>query len=150
MRLYFFCLIQLLIVFPISNIFAGDRELVTFEIVGFEIPKSLTNQPGDPLNGKRIVTDNTNATCLICHSMPIPEQPNHGNLAPDLNRVGSKFTAGELRLRLVNPKSFNPETIMPAYYRISGLTMVQGKYLGETIYSAQDIEDAIAYLLSLN
>ena len=38
---------------------------------------------------------------------------------------------------------------MPAYYRVDGLTRVQPQYQGRTIYSAQDIEDAIAFLLTL-
>ena len=128
---------------------AGDRQLVPFEIVGMKIPEPLTDIPGNPEIGKRIVTDASNATCLICHPMPIPEQPDNGNMAPDLAGVGSRYSAGELRLRIVDPKVINPETIMPAYYRLSGFTRVQPKYAGQTVYSAQDVEDAIAYLLTL-
>lgn len=132
-----------------ANVAAGDRELEPFEIVGLEIPEPLTDNPGDPINGKRIVTDATNATCLICHPMPIPEQPDAGNLAPDLTGVGSRYTAAELRLRIVDPKVVNPDTIMPAYYRLSGFTRVQPEFAGQTVYGAQDVEDAIAYLLTL-
>ena len=54
-----------------------------------------------------------------------------------------------LRLRLVDPKVINPDTPMPAYYKVEGLYRVEGEYRGKPIYSAQDVEDVIAYLLTL-
>ena len=123
--------------------------VVAYEIVNFAIPAPLTDIPGDEERGWTIVQNTANATCLICHSMPMPWQPDHGNLAPDLAGVGSRYNAAELRLRLVDPKALNPDTIMPAYYQAQGLNRVQEKYLGQTIYSAQDIEDVIAFLLTL-
>jgi len=137
------------LVFLPSALSAEDSGLVKFIIVDHEIPQPLTSEPGDPAKGKKIVTDASNATCLICHAMPIPEQPDHGNLAPDLTGIGSRYTAGQLRLRIVNPKAFNPDTIMPAYYRNSGFTRVLGEFAEKTVYSAQDVEDVIAYLLTL-
>ena len=125
------------------------QPVVKFEIVGKTIPKPLTDQPGDPVRGKRVVTDASNSTCLICHQMPLPEQPDQGQIAPPLDGIGGRYTAAELRLRLVNPKLLTPDTMMPAYYRVDGLTRVQPQYQGRTIYSAQDIEDAIAFLLTL-
>ena len=47
------------------------------------------------------------ATCLICHAMPIPEEPNHGTIGPPLAGVGARRTAGELRLRLVDATRVN-------------------------------------------
>jgi sulfur-oxidizing protein SoxX len=123
--------------------------VVAYEIIDFAIPEPLTEIPGDIERGWTIVQDTANATCLICHSMPMPWQPDQGNLAPDLAGVGSRYNAAELRLRLVDPKALNPFTIMPAYYQVQGLSRVQEKYLGKTIYSAQDIEDVIAFLLTL-
>ncbi len=123
--------------------------VVAYEIVDFAIPEPLTEVPGDVERGWTIVQNAANATCLICHAMPMPWQPDHGNLAPDLTGVGNRYNAAELRLRLVDPKVLNPFTIMPAYYQIQGFTRVQEKYVGKTIYSAQDIEDVIAYLLTL-
>ena len=125
------------------------QELVPFEIIDFAIPEPLAEVPGDPVRGLAIVIDATNATCLICHTMPIPDQPDQGNLAPDLAGVGSRYTGAELRLRLVNAKFLNPDTIMPAYYWLEGLVRVQEQYAGQTVYGPQDIEDVIAYLLTL-
>lgn len=128
---------------------AAAAELVPYRIEGLEIPEPLTDTPGDPARGGRIVRDAANATCLICHALPIPEEPDPGNIGPPLAGVGSRYTAGELRLRLVDPKVINPDTPMPAYYKVEGLYRVEGEYRGKPIYSAQDIEDVIAYLLTL-
>jgi sulfur-oxidizing protein SoxX len=109
----------------------------------------LTDVPGDPARGLAIVRDATNATCLICHAMPIPQEPNHGNLGPPLEGVGDRYTQGELRLRVVDAKVLNPDTIMPAYFRSEGLYRVDAPYAGKTIYTAQEIEDVVAYLMTL-
>jgi len=120
-----------------------------YEIVDFAIPEPLTDNPPDPFRGWQIVRDAGNASCLICHPMPIPEEPNHGNIAPDLTGVGERYTEGELRLRLVDPKALNPNTIMPSYFQLEGLNRVEEEYVGQTIYSAQDVEDVVAYLMTL-
>jgi sulfur-oxidizing protein SoxX len=122
---------------------------VAYEIVGDGIPEPLTDQPGDPVRGEIIVRDARNATCLICHTMPIPDEPDQGNIGPDLAGVGDRYTAAQLRLRLVDPKILNPYTVMPAYYSLRNLNRVQALYAGQTVYSAQDIEDVVAYLLTL-
>jgi sulfur-oxidizing protein SoxX len=81
--------------------------------------------------------------------MPIAEVPAFGNLGPPLVGVASRLSEPQIRLRLVNPKRINPETIMPAYHRAEGLTRVAEKYRGRPILSAQEIEDVVAYLLTL-
>ncbi len=120
-----------------------------YEIVDFAIPNSLTGAAGDPERGKRIVRDASNATCLICHALPIEGEPDPGNIGPPLDGVGSRYTAGELRLRLVEPQFLNPETVMPSYYRSDGLHRVAAEYEGKTVYGASEIEDVIAYLVTL-
>ena len=120
-----------------------------FTLEGSEIPDSLTGVAGDPVRGERIVRDADNATCLICHALPIADEPDPGDIGPPLHGVGSRYTAGELRLRLVAPKHLNPDTVMPSYYRRDGLNRVAADYDGQTIYTAEEIEDVIAYLLTL-
>ena len=78
----------------------ADPALRAYEIVGDAIPKSLTGVPGDPARGRAIVVKRE-ATCLLCHSGPFPEQRFQGDLSPDLTGVGSRWSGGELRLRLV-------------------------------------------------
>ncbi len=124
-------------------------EFVHFQVEEFSIPVPLTSVPGNAARGERIVRDASNATCLICHDIPIPGEPDPGNIGPSLDGVGSQYTAGELRLRLVAPKALNPDTVMPSYYKIEGLNRVGEEFRGKSIYDAQEIEDVIAYLLTL-
>ena len=54
-----------------------------------------------------------------------------GNLAPDLAGVGSRWCEGQLRLRMVDARRLNPDTIMPAYYRVDGLERVAPAFRGK-------------------
>ena len=105
--------------------------------------------PGNAIKGERIVRDRDKVTCLVCHSIPISNEPDPGDIGPSLHGVGSRYSPGELRLRLVDPKLLNPETVMPSYFTREGLNRVATDYQGKTIYTAQEIEDVIAYLLTL-
>ena len=129
---------------------ADGAKLVKFEIKdGMSIEKSLTGKPGDAKKGRALSINRKKGNCLACHQMPIPEQPFHGNVGPELVDVGANYSAGELRLRLVNSKVINEDTIMPAFYRNDGYNRVLKKFKGKTILSAQEVEDIIAYLLTL-
>ena len=113
------------------------------------MPQPLTSEPGDPARGRAIVANRTVGLCLLCHSAPIPEERFQGNLAPSLAGAGSRATPAQLRLRIVDASRLNPDTIMPPYFRLDGLTRVAKTYQGKTILSAQQIEDVVAYLASL-
>ena len=86
--------------------------------------------------------------CLLCHSGPFPEERFQGDLAPDL-RNAARLTEGEIRQRIVDPTKANPQSIMPAYYKSEGLARVAPAYRGKTILTAEQIEDIVAYLLTL-
>ncbi len=129
---------------------AQAEELVKFEIVGGDrIDLSLTGQVGDPANGRKIAINRKLGNCLACHVLPIPEQPFHGEVGPDLSGVGGNLSEGEIRLRIVNPKVVNPDTIMPAFYRNDGFERVLKKFQGKTMLSAQQVEDVVAYMMTL-
>ena len=130
---------------------AGAAEVAeyTVDTSNYSIAKSLTGQPGDPVNGKAVAIDRRKGNCLSCHVMPIPEQPFHGAIAPPLTGVGSRYDAGQLRLRVVDPKVLNPNTIMPAFHRVAGLHRVLPDFEGKPILSAQEVEDVVAYLATI-
>lgn len=87
--------------------------------------------------------------CLLCHAVPETGARFMGNLGPPLSGVGSRLSAGQLRLRIVDTQRLNPDSIMPSYYRTEGLAQVAEAYRGKTVLTAQQIEDTVAYLVSL-
>jgi sulfur-oxidizing protein SoxX len=113
-----------------------------------EIPTSLTGAKGDPVRGRAIVANRQVGLCLLCHSGPFPEERFQGNLAPDL-RSAARLSEGEIRQRIVDPRRSNPDSIMPAYYDTSGRTRVAPSFQGKTLLNAEQIEDIVAYLLTL-
>jgi sulfur-oxidizing protein SoxX len=126
------------------------QELVKFNIVGGNsIPDSLTGKAGDPVKGRAVAIHRKKGNCLACHTMPTPEQPYHGEVGPELNGVAGRLSEGEIRLRIVNPKYANPGTIMPAFYRNDGLHRVAKKWQGKTMLTAEEVEDVVAYLMTL-
>ena len=121
----------------------------SYKVVGDAIPQSLTGQPGDPVRGRAIVANRSVGLCLLCHSGPIPEERFQGTLAPSLAGAGARSTPAQLRLRLVDAARLNPDTIMPPYYRLDGLTRVAKNFDGKPILTAEQIEDVVAYLATL-
>lgn len=119
-------------------------------VMGDSIVESLSASPGDPIRGRAIVASRQTGLCLLCHSGPFPEERFQGNLAPELGASVARLNAGQLRARIVDASRFNPNTIMPAYYRSDNLSRVAPKFAGQTILNGQEIEDVIAFLLSLN
>ena len=128
---------------------ASAADLVKYQINNDAIATSLTEKVGDPVNGKKLATNRKKGNCLACHSMPIPEQAFHGNIGPDLKGISSRYSEGELRLRIVNPKVLNSDTIMPAFYKADGFNRVMKKFAGKTIITAQEVEDIVTYLMTL-
>jgi L-cysteine S-thiosulfotransferase len=128
---------------------AGAEPLPPYQIVGDAIPAPLIDTPGDAGRGRAIVINRRVGLCLLCHSGPFPEEKLQGNLAPDLAGTGARWSVGQLRLRIVDARRLNPETIMPPYYRIEGLDRVAPAFRDKPIFSAQQIEDVVAFLATL-
>jgi L-cysteine S-thiosulfotransferase len=120
-----------------------------YTVVGDAIPASLTGTPGDPVRGKATVASRQTGLCLLCHSAPLPEEKFQGTIGPDLKGAGSRNTEGQLRLRIADSRVVNPDTIMPAYYRLDGLNQVAPAFRGKTVLTAEQIEDVVAFLMTL-
>jgi L-cysteine S-thiosulfotransferase len=118
-------------------------------IVADTIPAPLSSAPADPTRGRAIVLDRANGNCLICHQVPEPGETFQGDLGPDLKGIGARLTAAQMRLRLVDQSRLNPVTLMPPFYRTEGLIRVAPKFAGQPVLKAGEIEDVIAYLVSL-
>ena len=121
----------------------------TLQVTGDAVMQSLTGSAGDPARGRAIITDRQKGFCLLCHSGPFSEEPLQGNLAPSLAGAGSRWNKGQLRLRLMDNKRINPESIMPAYHRIEGLNRVGPTWRDRPILNAAEIEDVLAFLMGL-
>lgn len=118
-------------------------------VVGDGIPEALEGRVGDAVRGRAIVASRQQGLCLLCHSGPFPEERFQGQLAPDLAGAGSRWSVPQLRLRLVDPRRLNPDSIMPAYHRTQGLTRVARAWEGRPLLDAQQIEDVVAWLATL-
>jgi L-cysteine S-thiosulfotransferase len=113
------------------------------------IPGSLTGTKGDPARGRAIVANRQVGLCLLCHSGPFPDERFQGNLAPDLRGAGARWSEGQLRLRIVDSSRINPASIMPAYHRTEGLVRVAPAWRGKPVLTAEQIEDVVAFLMTL-
>ena len=126
---------------------ADAQQLRAYEVVGDSIPAPLTGRAGDASRGRALVVDRS-STCILCHSGPFPETRFQGDLAPSLAGAGSRWSEGQLRLRLVDASRLNAATIMPSYYRVEGLMRVAPAWRDKPVLSAEQIEDIVAYLAS--
>jgi sulfur-oxidizing protein SoxX len=125
-------------------------EPVSYEIVDEAIPTSLTGSSGDADKGREAFINRKLGNCLGCHAVTeLEAEPFHGEVGPPLDGVGDIYSEGELRLRVAYAKAVNPDTIMPGFYTTDGLHRVAEKFQGKTILTAEQVEDIVAYLLTL-
>jgi len=131
---------------------ASATSLQSYAVVGDAIEKSLTGEPGDASRGAGLIQERHKSLCVLCHAGPFPDPHLQGTLAPDLTGVGARLSAGQLRLRIVDMKRLNPDSIMPTYYGIvtnSNDTRVAEGWRGKPVLTAGEIEDLVAYLQAL-
>lgn len=123
---------------------------VDWQVEDYEIKQPLAGLTGAAERGRAIAGDQYRGNCVACHQLPIPEQPFHGNLGPPLAGIASRQSVGMIRLHVVDQTRFNPETVMPGYYRRpSQLNRIAPELQGRTFLTAQEIEDVVAYLATL-
>ena len=127
----------------------GGADLVPYRVDGDRIDAPLGGHPGDPARGRALMLDQRTSTCLLCHAGPFPEQRFQGTIGPSLDAVGDRLTPAQIRLRLVDATSVNPETLMPRFYAVTGLNRVAPAYAGRPVLDADQIEDLVAFLSTL-
>ena len=119
-----------------------------YRISGDGISAPLTTAMPDAERGRKILVSRE-SNCILCHAAPETGERFYGNLGPPLSGVGRRLTAAQMRARIIDPLFFNKESIMPAYFRVEGLHRVAETYRGKPVLNAEQIEDVIAYLLTL-
>ena len=130
---------------------AQTSALRTYRVADDAIAASLTGQAGDAMRGAQLLAQRQKSLCVLCHSGPFPDTHLQGTIAPDLTGVGSRLSAAQLRLRIVDMRRLNPQSIMPSYYAVvveSG-ARVAASWRGKPLLDADEIEDLVAYLQTL-
>ena len=125
---------------------------VNFTVVGDGIPSPLGAAPGDAARGRAIVVNRSLGLCLLCHSGPFdrtPEERAQGNLSGSLAGVGSRYSAAQLRLRIADAKRLNAASLMPSFHRSEGVQRVGAAWQGQPVLNAQQVDDVVAFLLTL-
>jgi len=127
------------------------QSLVKFEVKDGGIATSLTGKRGDVQKGRQVVLNRLLGNCLACHEVTaLKNEPYHGNTGPTLDGVATRLSPAQMRLRIVDPTKVNPDTMMPPFYRIEGLNRVMPQFQGKPILTAEQVEDVIAFLETLN
>ncbi|MBY6158576.1 sulfur oxidation c-type cytochrome SoxX [Pseudooceanicola nitratireducens] len=129
---------------------------VVFDEYG-AVAKSLTGVPGDPAKGAEVMASKKIGNCVACHAVAqLSETPFHGEVGPELSWTGEARSEAELRGILVNSKKTFEGTVMPAYYKTTGFirpgegfTKKPAQEPLPPLLSAQQIEDTIAFLMTL-
>ena len=113
------------------------------------MPRPPGVSPGDPARGRALVADRQHGLCLLCHTAPIAEVRQQGNLAPPLAGTGGRWTEDQLRMRVVDSRRLHPESLMPAYGVADTGAKVGAAWRGKPIFTDQQIEDVVAWLATL-
>ena len=121
-----------------------------WKVVDYAIEDSLCGLSGDARRGQKIVSDSQQGNCLACHQLPIEGIEAYGTIGPPLQGIASRLNEAQIRVRIVDTRNINPMSIMPGFYRDPRLINRPGeRYRGRTFLSAQQVEDVIAYLVTL-
>ncbi|SPH16557.1 hypothetical protein DEA8626_00067 [Defluviimonas aquaemixtae] len=128
--------------------------------VAFEegaITQSLTGAPGDPAEGANVMSNRGLGNCVACHAVStMPDVPFQGNVGPPLDGAGDRWEEAELRGIVSDAKMTFDGTIMPSFYKTGPYVRPGNAFTGKAaegelapLLTAQQIEDVVAYLLTL-
>jgi sulfur-oxidizing protein SoxX len=123
-----------------------------------ELETALTASAGDPANGRVIMASRSLGNCIACHmTTDLEEFPFHGDVGPTLDGAGERWSEAELRGIVSNAKLTFADSMMPSFYKNVGYIRPGDAYTGKaapetglsTLLTAQQIEDVVAYLMTL-
>ncbi|PRX31913.1 sulfur-oxidizing protein SoxX [Meinhardsimonia xiamenensis] len=121
------------------------------------VAQSLTGVPGNPEEGAKVMTTRGLGNCIACHEVTaLSEYPFHGNVGPSLDGVADRWTEAELRGIVADAKKTFPDTVMISFYKDRGFIRPGIGFTGkpaeeplEPLLTAQQIEDVVAFLMTL-
>lgn len=123
-----------------------------------EIAVSLSGQPGDPAEGRKVFSSRALGNCVACHTVSemVADVQFHGNVGPSLDGVADRWEEAELRGIVANAKNVYDGTVMPAFYKVAGYIRPGEGFTNKPaaeplppLLTAQQIEDVVAYLMTL-
>lgn len=106
----------------------------------------LTDTQGDASAGEIVFSSRDGGHCVLCHRIDALEAEFQGDLGPDLSFVGDRLSPDQIRLRIVDYEQVLPAVTMPSYFRIHDLNQVGHEFEGQTVLTAQQVEDLVAFL----
>ncbi len=120
------------------------------------VSTSLSGMAGNPDEGRKIMNKGA-GNCIACHKVSdLSEFPFHGEIGPELDGVADRWSEEELRGIIANAKEMFPGTVMPSFYRTTDFIRPGNAFTGkaaegeiEPLLTAQQVEDVVAYLLTL-
>ena len=130
--------------------FSGEVKPMDVAFEDGSVSASLTGVAGDAANGRKVFANRKQGNCLACHTnSDLSEESFHGEVGPPMDGAADRWSEAELRGIVANSKMTFEDTIMPAFYKDSGYERTLDKFTGKTILTAQQVEDVVAYLMTL-
>ena len=120
------------------------------------VAESLTGTPGDPEAGKVLMNKGA-GNCIACHAVTeLSALQFHGDIGPVLDGVADRWNEAQLRGIVANAKMTFPDSMMPSFYKTEGYIRPGVAYTSkppegplDPLLSAQQIEDVVAFLMTL-
>ena len=142
--------------FGIGAALAGEVAPTDVKYEDGAVVASLTGVPGNAENAPDIMNKGA-GNCIACHEVTaLGHLPFHGDVAPPLDGVGDRWTEAELRGIVANAKMMFEASLMPSFYKTEGFNRLGDAYTGkalegpaEPLLTAQQIEDVVAFLMTL-
>lgn len=133
-----------------STAWAGEVKPTAVAFTEGAVATSLTGVAGDPVAGRAVFANRKQGNCLACHTnSDLSEESFHGEVGPPMDGVADRWSEAELRGIVTNSKKMFEGTIMPAFYIDSGYVRPLEDFAGQSILTAQQVEDVVAYLMTL-
>ena len=120
------------------------------------VAQSLTGAPGNPEAGAEVASTRALGNCVACHVVSALSADFQGNIGPELNGAADRWSEAQLRGIVIDAKHTFPESVMPGMYKTGPFIRPGDAYTGKAapadlppILTAQQVEDVVAYLLTL-
>ena len=130
-------------------------EAVAFDEYG-SVAMSMTGVPGDAANGLATMENRGKGNCVACHVVSTSTADFQCNVGTSLDGAASRWDEAQLRGIVANAKHTFPDTVMPSFYKSSGYIRPGDAFTGKagteplpTLLTAQEVEDVVAFLMTL-